>query len=160
VIDEEGFRANVGIILCNRKGKLFLGKRIGQDAWQFPQGGMHENESLEDALYRELKEEVGLCKEHVAIVSVTQEWLRYKLPKPMMRHHSRPLCIGQKQKWFLLRMLATDEHIHLDEAHKPEFDGWAWVPYWYPLKKVIHFKRDVYLQVLRTFKPLVSGKNV
>ncbi len=158
MIDSEGFRANVGIILVNRKGRVFLGKRIGQDAWQFPQGGIQPEESPEQALFRELKEEVGLNKEDVAILASTQDWLRYTLPKPMIRHHSKPLCIGQKQKWFLLQMLSPDHHVQLDHCHKPEFDHWRWVSYWYPLKKVISFKREVYLQVLREFKSVAQGK--
>ncbi len=160
VIDNEGFRANVGIILVNRKGRVFLGKRVSQDAWQFPQGGIQDNETPEAALYRELTEEVGLTKDDISIMAVTNDWLRYTLPEQFIRHHSKPLCIGQKQKWYLLRMQAPDARIKLDACKKPEFDHWRWVGYWHPLKKVIYFKREVYLQVLREFAPIIKKGKV
>ncbi len=106
MIDEDGFRPNVGIILANAQGQVLWARRVGQDAWQFPQGGIAENETPEQALFRELHEEIGLKQEHVRIVSCTQGWLRYRLPKRFLRYRSKPLCIGQKQKWFLL-MLTT-----------------------------------------------------
>jgi len=158
VIDEEGFRANVGIIITNSKKRIFWGKRIGQDAWQFPQGGVNDDETPEQAMYRELREEVGLAAKDVEILRVTQDWLQYRLPEKYIRYHSLPLCIGQKQKWFLLRLLSDDTSICLDFSKKPEFDEWRWVYYWYPLKKVITFKRDVYRKALKEFEPILFSK--
>ena len=66
-----------------------------------------------------------------------------------MRTHSQPVCIGQKQKWFLLRLRSDDEHVRMDLTEKPEFDGWRWVSYWYPLGQVVAFKRDVYRRALK-----------
>jgi putative (di)nucleoside polyphosphate hydrolase len=130
VIDSEGFRANVGIILCNDKRELFWGRRVGQDAWQFPQGGINENETPEQAMFRELKEEVGLDEKHVEVLGSTSHWLRYRLPKRFIRKHSTPLCIGQKQRWFLLRVRCEESDFCLDRFDKPEFDSWRWVDYW------------------------------
>lgn len=162
MIDENGYRENVGIILINNAGKLFWGKRIGQDAWQFPQGGIAESESPEQALYRELWEEIGLKQHQVEIVSVTNSWLRYTLPRRYMRKTS-PVCIGQKQKWFLLKILCEDKEIVLNATPKPEFDDWLWVSYWFPLTQIVHFKREVYRSALKElsysfFK--VSNKNM
>lgn len=150
MIDSEGFRANVGIMLANGKGELLWARRIGQDAWQFPQGGINQGESPEEALYRELGEEVGLTANDVEMLDCTRGWLRYRLPERSIRRDSKPLCIGQKQKWFLLRMLADDERVSFDNnGCKPEFDHWRWVSYWYPLGQVIAFKREVYRRAMK-----------
>lgn len=153
MIDSEGFRSNVGIMIANGKGELLWARRIGQDAWQFPQGGINEGESPEDALYRELDEEVGLAPHQVEVVDCTRGWLRYRLPERMIRKGSLPLCIGQKQKWFLLKMLAEDRDVRVDSNYKPEFDHWSWVSYWYPLGQVIPFKREVYRRALKELSP-------
>ena len=149
MIDADGFRPNVGIILTNDKGQVLWARRIGQNAWQFPQGGINQGESPEQALYRELEEEVGLGPEAVEVLGVTRGWLRYRLPKRFVRKGQKPLCIGQKQKWFLLRMLADDNAVRLDLNDKPEFDHWQWVSYWYPLNEVISFKREVYRRAMK-----------
>jgi putative (di)nucleoside polyphosphate hydrolase len=158
VIDDEGFRHGVGIILVNSRRQLFLAKRIGKEAWQFPQGGMMENETPEQAMIRELKEEVGLCADDVKVLASTRRWLRYRLPKRLIRHHSKPLCIGQKQKWFLLRLANNNAKIDLSMTGSPEFDSWAWVSYWYPLSQVVAFKRRVYNMAMREFAPIVLSK--
>lgn len=148
MIDAEGFRPNVGIILANDYGQVLWAKRIGHNAWQFPQGGIQYGESPEQALYRELYEEVGLLPEHVEILGQTKGWLRYHLPSRYIRSYSDPVCIGQKQKWFLLRLTASAQFIRLNLSDPPEFDQWQWVSYWYPLNKVVNFKRDVYRQAM------------
>lgn len=149
MIDSDGFRANVGMILANEYNEVLWAKRIGQDSWQFPQGGIKENESPEQALYRELHEEIGLSQSDVEIIGATKNWLRYRLPKKMIRYNSHPLCIGQKQKWFLLRMLSSDTSVSMDRSHNPEFDRWEWVSYWYPLGQVVSFKREVYRRAMK-----------
>jgi putative (di)nucleoside polyphosphate hydrolase len=156
VIDNEGFRANVGIILANGKGKVFWARRVGQDAWQFPQGGIAENETPEEAMFRELYEEVGLTPADVRIVATTKGWLRYRLPKRLLRFDSEPLCIGQKQKWFLLHYQSADDAVRLDLHEKPEFDHWNWVSYWYPVERVVSFKRGVYSRALKELSPVHS----
>jgi putative (di)nucleoside polyphosphate hydrolase len=148
MIDSEGFRPNVGIILANAQGQVLWAKRIGHDAWQFPQGGIQYGETPEQALYRELKEEIGLEPEHVRILAQTRGWLRYRLPHRYIRQDSSPVCIGQKQKWFLLQLTASTREIRLDASHPAEFDHWTWVSYWYPLGQVVAFKRDVYRKAM------------
>ncbi len=155
MIDLDGFRPNVGIILCNDEGRLFWAKRVGQDAWQFPQGGIRENESPTEAMYRELWEETGLQPEHVEIIGVTRKWLRYRLPKRFIRRNSHPRCIGQKQRWFLLRLKSGEDAFRLDASHSPEFDGWRWVDYWQPVDEVVFFKRKVYKLALQELAPLL-----
>lgn len=152
MIDADGYRLNVGLIIANRQGKVFFAKRIKQNAWQFPQGGLLKGEEAESAVFRELEEEVGLTKDLVAIKGYTKNWLRYRLPKKMIRA-TKPTCIGQKQRWYLLEFLGEDRQFILTNSHKPEFDDWQWVNYWYPLKRIITFKRVVYLKALKELAP-------
>ncbi len=155
MIDSEGFRPNVGIIICNDERRLFWGRRVGQDAWQFPQGGINADESPRQAMFRELDEEIGLSPVHVEIMGCTRRWLRYRLPKRFIRRHSRPVCIGQKQIWFLLRAKCTENEFCLDTTPKPEFDDWRWVKYWQPVREVVYFKRQVYSRALEELAPLL-----
>ena len=155
MIDPDGFRPNVGIILSNPQGQLLWARRIGQNAWQFPQGGMRSDETPAEAMYRELAEEVGLHPEHVELRGATRGWLRYRLPRQFIRRKSHPVCIGQKQVWFMLRMLCADQDVCLDQTENPEFDRWRWVDYWHPLNEVVAFKRNVYKKALRELAPLV-----
>lgn len=156
MIDQDGFRLNVGAILFNDKKELFWARRIRHKGWQFPQGGLHEGETPEAALFRELYEEIGLTEADVAVEACTPEWLPYRLPEHLIRRHQTPICYGQKQKWFLLRLMSQENQICLTRTDTPEFDSWRWVNYWYPLKHIIEFKRQVYQQVLQDFSGILS----
>jgi putative (di)nucleoside polyphosphate hydrolase len=158
VIDSDGFRPNVGIILSGSERGVLWAKRIGQQAWQFPQGGIQRGESPEQALYRELEEELGLQRGHVKILGVTSGWLRYRLPDRFVRRSKGRICIGQKQKWFALRLTGAETSVRLDVTQKPEFDGWRWVDYWHPLNEVVDFKREVYCRALNELAPLVGAR--
>lgn len=148
MIDEEGYRPNVGIVLSNDEGRVLLAQRIGGRGWQFPQGGIRRHEEPEAAMYRELREEIGLKPEHIVIIGRTSEWLRYLLPERFVRRNSSPVCIGQKQIWFLLRLVGDESHVCFDCSDRPEFEGWQWVDYWEPANQVVDFKRAVYRQAL------------
>lgn len=155
MIDDDGYRPNVGIVICNRQGQVMWARRYGQHSWQFPQGGINPGESPEQAMYRELFEEVGLSRKDVRILASTRNWLRYKLPKRLVRWDTKPVCIGQKQKWFLLQLVGNDSDINMQTSSTPEFDGWRWVSYWYPVRQVVSFKRDVYRRVMKEFASAV-----
>jgi len=157
LIDSEGFRHNVGIIICNSRRELFWGRRIGQNAWQFPQGGMNDNETPEEAMFRELQEEVGLTADQVEVVGCTADWLHYRLPHKYIRKHCQPLCIGQKQIWFLLKVNCADSAFNLSHTDQPEFEEWRWIKYWQPIREVIYFKRSVYSRALRELAPLLGS---
>lgn len=156
VIDEEGYRPNVGLILVNPQGKVFWGKRVHQDAWQFPQGGIQRQETPQQAAFRELREEVGLRPADVRVLGRTKEWLRYQLPPQFVRHHKEPVCIGQKQIWFLLGLVGPESHIRLDLDETPEFENYRWVDWWVPVQEVVEFKRNVYQQALTELEPYLQ----
>lgn len=160
MIDFDGYRPNVGIVICNRKGQVLWAKRYGQNSWQFPQGGINDNETAEQAMYRELFEEVGLTRKDVKLLYVSKQWLRYKLPKRLLRYDSKPMCIGQKQRWFLLQLVSDEKDINMQTTKSPEFDGWRWVSFWYPVRQVVPFKKEVYRKAMKEFAAvLFNGKN-
>jgi putative (di)nucleoside polyphosphate hydrolase len=148
MIDRDGYRPNVGIILCNSHSQVFWGKRIREDSWQFPQGGIKAGESPEQAMYRELQEEIGLKPDHVRILGRTRDWLRYDVPAHWVKREWRGSYRGQKQIWYLLKLVGKDSDVSLRASGHPEFDAWRWHEYWVPLESVIEFKREVYTQAL------------
>lgn len=153
MIDPDGYRPNVGIILIRDDGRVFWARRVSRDGWQFPQGGMRSDETPIEAMYRELEEETGLRAEHVEVLGATPGWLRYRLPNRYVRRNDRPTCVGQKQVWFLLRFTGEEAHFRLDGNERPEFDLFRWVDFWYPSLHVVSFKRRVYEQALRHLLP-------
>lgn len=158
----DGFRPNVGIVICNQQGQVLWARRIGQNSWQFPQGGINAGESPVQAMYRELNEELGLVKSDVTIIHVSKLWHKYQLPQRLVRWNERPVCLGQRQKWFLLRLCEHAENkIQFNLSSTPEFDNWRWVSYWYPVRQVISFKRDVYRKILKEFSDYaLFGKEI
>ena len=157
MIDNDGYRKNVGIILCNSQNKLLICKRLGEESWQFPQGGFEKNENAESAMFRELFEEIGLKKIDISILGITKSWLKYDLPKKYQRKTNNRLCIGQKQKWFLLRLISDDSNIIFSNSKHPEFDSWQWVEDDKPMEIVIDFKRDVYKKALKELMPIIKN---
>ena len=154
MIDPDGYRPNVGIVLMHEDGRVFWARRVRRDGWQFPQGGMNSDETPLEAMYRELQEETGLLAAHVDVLGVTPGWLRYKLPRRAIRRHDKLVCIGQKQVWYLLRLKGADSDVRLDLTETPEFDLWRWVDFWYPVEHVVTFKRGVYASALRHLAPI------
>jgi putative (di)nucleoside polyphosphate hydrolase len=148
MLDREGFRPNVGIILLNQRNQVFWGKRIRTHSWQFPQGGIDRGETPEQAMFRELQEEVGLQPEHVRIVARTRDWLRYEVPDRYIRRDARGFYKGQKQIWYMLQLVGHDWNLNLRATDHPEFDAWRWNDYWVPLDVVVEFKRGVYEMAL------------
>jgi putative (di)nucleoside polyphosphate hydrolase len=149
VIDRAGYRLNVGIVLINESNRVFWGKRHGHDAWQFPQGGLASGETAIEAMFRELHEEIGLDRCDVEVLGVTKRWLKYRLPKQYLRHGTDPLVIGQKQKWYLLKLITSEQKVRLDLCDSPEFDSWRWIDFHEPQDHVIFFKKQVYVQALK-----------
>lgn len=150
------YRSGVGIILLNRDGEAFVGRRIDTpgDAWQMPQGGIDADEPPCDAALRELEEEIGTDK--ALVVAESEDWLTYEYPPDLVGVAWDGRYRGQRQKWFLMRFTGDDSDIALETEH-PEFNAWKWVP----LKELPHltvaFKRQVYLDVLVEFRALCRG---
>ena len=160
MIDSKGYRPNVGIILCNDDGRVFWAKRNGMNSWQFPQGGIDCNEDPETAMYRELREETGLTPEDVQLIGRTRYWMRYQLPERYIRRRSLPVCIGQKQIWFMLRLISPESNVCFDYMEQPEFDRWRWVSFWEPLRHVVYFKRKVYKRAMMELGVLLVPETV
>ena len=148
MLDRDGYRPNVAIVIVNGKNQVFWGKRIREHAWQFPQGGINSGEAPEQAMFRELREEVGLEARHVKVLGRTRDWLRYDVPSHWIKREWRGSYRGQKQIWYLLRLTGRDNDVSLRATDKPEFDAWRWHDYWVPLETVIDFKREVYRRAL------------
>lgn len=156
MIDPDGYRPNVAMVIMRGDRTVFWAHRASRDGWQFPQGGMRTDETPLEAMFRELQEETGLQHSDVEVLGATPGWLRYRLPKRFQRRTSQPVCIGQKQVWFLLKMLADESRLSLDAADPPEFRDYRWVDFWYPVEHVISFKRKVYRQALTLLEPLAG----
>lgn len=157
MIDKDGFRPNVGIIVANQAAEVLWAKRVRQQAWQFAQGGIQRGESPEQAMERELAEELGLTLNDVEVIGSTAGWLSYRLPRQYLRRRKNGrTCIGQRQKWFVLRLTGPESRVRLDRCETPEFDGWRWVDWWYPVEQVVEFKREVYEAALTELAPLVG----
>ncbi|MDH5648828.1 MAG: RNA pyrophosphohydrolase [Gammaproteobacteria bacterium] len=158
MLDKDGYRPNVGIVLCNDSNQVLWARRCGQNGWQFPQGGIRSQEAPEQAMYRELYEEVGLQPNHVEVISRTREWLYYDLPSQYRRVTASGQDFkGQKQLWFLLRLIGSDQDVRLDCGSRPEFEDWRWVDYWQPVERVIEFKKEVYRKALSELEPFLTG---
>jgi putative (di)nucleoside polyphosphate hydrolase len=158
LLDRDGYRKNVGIIVCNDLTQVLWARRIRHDGWQFPQGGIEPRESARDAAFRELYEEIGLVGKDVKLLGSTDKWMRYDVPyAPKANYYRRTRSFrGQKQRWFLFKLVAQESSVRLDLTENPEFDHWQWVDYWRPLQQIVAFKRSVYKQALTELEPLLS----
>ena len=147
------YRSNVGIMMVNEKGYVFVGQRLdnNQNAWQMPQGGIDDGEDPETAAYRELLEETGVKKQDVRFVASSSQWLSYDLPENLIPTLWNGKFRGQKQKWFLFKFLGGDRDINIATEH-PEFSKWKWVSKENLLKGIVPFKKSVYENVLKEFK--------
>ena len=147
------YRSNVGIMMVNEKGYVFVGQRLdnNQNAWQMPQGGIDAGEDPETAAYRELLEETGVKKQDVRFVASSSQWLSYDLPEDLIPTLWNGKFRGQKQKWFLFKFLGEDGDINIATEH-PEFSKWKWISKENLLKEIVPFKKSVYENVLKEFK--------
>lgn len=157
MIQSSQYRTNVGIIIANQQNQVFLAKRVNQNAWQFPQGGIKLGESVEEAMYRELLEETGLMAQHIQILGCTDHWLHYDVPLDFIKAKDRHIYRGQKQIWFLVRLLVSDKKIMLDANDCPEFDNWCWCDYWLPIERIVDFKKAVYQTALQELSIYLTG---
>jgi len=145
-------RERVGLLWKLAKGNV-------ERSWQFPQGGIDRGERPQEAMFRELHEEIGLEPQHVRVLARTRDWLRYEVPPRYVRRDVRGFYRGQKQIWFLLQLLGQDWNLNLRASSHPEFDAWRWNDYWVPLDVVIEFKRGVYEMALSELERFVPAKS-
>ena len=149
-----GYRLNVAMIVLNKDNKVLFCKRRNTENWQFPQGGVDENENIESAMFRELYEEVGLEKDNVEIKAVSQNLIYYDIPKNIRSRVLGGKFKGQAQKYFLLKLISGEVDLNIENT--PEFDKYSWVSFWFPLNQVVDFKKEAYRSALIEFKKLIS----
>jgi putative (di)nucleoside polyphosphate hydrolase len=151
----EGYRPGVGIMLLDRQGRVFVGRRIDTpgENWQMPQGGIDKGETPRQAALRELKEEAGTDK--AEILAESRGWFSYDVPSPIAGTLWRGRYRGQRQKWFVLRFTGTDSDIDL-RTHHPEFGAWKWVPAADLPNLIVPFKRALYRDVLKEFAGIIG----
>ncbi|MBI2707927.1 MAG: RNA pyrophosphohydrolase [Proteobacteria bacterium] len=148
------YRPAVGMMLINGENKVFVGQRFDnkEPAWQMPQGGIGPHEDTDQAMLRELQEEIGT--RNVEIIVKSKIWYKYDLPKPLAERLWNGKFKGQKQIWYALRFRGKDADINIHTYH-PEFRTWKWVEKEEVLELIIPFKRDLYTRVLHDLWPYV-----
>lgn len=157
ILYKNGYRPNVCIVLCNKNNQVMIFNRIYDNGWQFPQGGINEDEKPIDAMYRELYEETGLGREDIKLIARTHNWISYNIPNRWIRPSSRGLINGQKQIWYLCQILVSSKQINLKATNHPEFSEWEWIEYWEPINRIINFKKSVYQRALIELSQYMPG---
>ena len=155
VRSELPYRKGVGAILFDRRGRVFVGKRVdcrdGSDqGWQCPQGGIDAGETPRQSLSRELAEEIGT--DRAEVITETAEWLTYDLPDDLVGRRWGGRYRGQALKWFALRFSGGDDEINLEASGKAEFCAWKWVEFDQLTGLIVPFKRALYEQVVAEFR--------
>lgn len=151
------YRENVGVVVFNRDGKVWLGRRVhtqGMHSWQFPQGGVDAGEDLEAAARRELYEETGIRS--VSLLARTEGWIHYDFPPGFTGSKAARGFKGQRQAWFAFLFEGDDSEVDLTAVPPQEFEAWRWADIDEAPDLVIDFKRDAYLQVIEAFAPLAG----
>jgi putative (di)nucleoside polyphosphate hydrolase len=151
-IDSLPYRKGVGLMILNKECKVFVGKRndVRQDAWQMPQGGVDDGESAEDAVFREMEEEIG--NNYGEIIACTKKEYSYEIPDYLIQKLWDGKYKGQNQRWYLLRYLGQDKDININASSESEFKDWKWLEIEELVHKIIPFKRTLYLNVIEEFR--------
>ena len=153
--NSEGYRPNVAMVVINSTNKVLICRRKNTRTWQFPQGGIDNDEDIKKAMYRELSEEVGLSKDDVSLVGESEGTITYDIPKTIRSKVLGGKFKGQEQKWFLLKLNKDNCEIKLDNEAFPEFDKYEWVSFWQPLNRIVDFKREAYRKALSELRFLI-----
>jgi len=149
------YRKCVGMMILNNNKEILVGKRIDHPSgfWQMPQGGIDEYENPEEAVWREMMEEIGT--NNVTLIKTSNQWLNYDIPNDTLKtlpwgHKYK----GQTQKWFAFKFTGKDEDINVGTTN-PEFSEWKWINYKNIVDKIVPFKRSVYSKILEEFEELI-----
>jgi putative (di)nucleoside polyphosphate hydrolase len=156
------YRPNVGAVLFNAAGLVFVARRANfpnaegpAGGWQLPQGGIDEDEDPRAAVLRELAEEIGT--DRAVIIGEHPDWLTYDLPPELLGVALKGKYRGQRQRWFALRFTGTDADIRLDADPHPEFDAWHWARLDELPALAVPFKRDIYVLLAASFARFAAG---
>ncbi len=148
--DQRSYRPNVGIIVKNSDHKVFMGERFDNPySWQFPQGGIDENEDFVAAAFRELQEETNITS--VKILAQANDWLYYDIPLHLANKFWGGIYRGQKQKWFLMEFTGDYSEIKLDVHHDIEFKQYRFFDIHQAPSLTVPFKQAIYQQLIKEF---------
>lgn len=152
------YRNNAGVVLVNKDGLIFAGKRIDNpgNAWQMPQGGVDKGEDVGEAALRELEEETGVSRDLVTVEAATADWLTYDLPHDLVPNIWKGKYRGQKQRWYVMRFHGQDSDIDIEKDH-PEFSEWQWMTPSDLINSIVPFKRDIYVAIFDEFDTHLRG---
>ena len=150
------YRRCVGMMIINKYKKILVGKRLDHPSghWQMPQGGIDENENPEEAVWREMKEEIGT--NNAEMIKISEQWISYKIPLETL--NTLPwgnVYVGQTQKWFAFKFKGDDNEIDVG-TDNPEFSEWKWSHHNLLVENIVPFKRIVYEKILIEFKNLFN----
>lgn len=154
--NQSRYRKGVGIMLINKDCKVFVGQRVKEssEAWQMPQGGIDEGENSDEALMRELLEEVGT--NNIEIIYSSTNWYTYNIPLEFVPKWWGDKYIGQQQKWYLAKFLGNDSEININ-TESPEFVSWRWVDIDELPELIVSFKRELYQDIIKEFRPILTA---
>ena len=154
-IADKPYRLNVGIVLFNKDGHVFVGERTDTPgAWQMPQGGIDEGEDYLHAAYRELLEETGIPANQVEVIKIMDDFLYYDFPANLKGREVYENFKGQQQKWVAMRYLGQDDDINLEGHEEVEFSRWQWVPLEETVNLIVRFKKKVYADLITLFSDI------
>ena len=148
------YRKCVGMMILNSNKEILVGRRLDHPSgyWQMPQGGIDDNENPEEAVWREMLEEIGTNK--AKLIKISNQWINYDIPSETLKTlpwgHK---YIGQTQKWFAFDFLGEDHDINVG-TDNPEFSEWKWTRMNLIVDSIVPFKRDVYSKILEEFKDI------
>ncbi len=150
------YRKCVGMMILNSYNEILVGKRLDHPSghWQMPQGGIDENENPEEAVWREMMEEIGTNK--AQMIKKSNQWIKYKIPQQTLdKLPWGNIYIGQTQKWFAFRFTGNEKEINV-VTDNPEFSEWKWSQHNLLVENIVPFKKETYKKILNEFSDLFN----
>lgn len=156
----EKFRENVAVIVCNKDGKVLVCARADQkeNAWQFPQGGIDQGESVVGAAKRELCEETGISD--VSLIAEMPDAVKYRFPEKVFHNFKKKGSdyVGQNQHYVLFLLNNDDTNIDFETyPEEIEFRAFEWIEPEEAPKRIVYFKKEAYENAIAFFRPYINA---